>query len=69
MPTVGELRKLARAKNIKGRSKMNKAQLMLALNIKNTNTMKSSRKVSKKVSRKFSKSYNNLIKYVSKKSK
>ena len=45
MPTVVELRKLARDKNIKGRSKMNKAQLMLALNIKNTNTM-SSRKIS-----------------------
>ena len=39
MPTVVELRKLASAKNIKGRSKMNKAQLMHALNIKNTNTI------------------------------
>ena len=33
MPTVVELRKLARAQNIKGRSKMNKAELMKALNI------------------------------------
>lgn len=33
MPTVVELRKLARDQNIKGRSKMNKAQLMKALKI------------------------------------
>tara|TARA_B100001769_G_C22085964_1_gene585407 strand:+ start:263 stop:889 length:627 start_codon:yes stop_codon:yes gene_type:complete len=34
MPTVIELRKLARDHNIKGRSKMNKAQLMNSLNKK-----------------------------------
>ena len=34
MPTVIELRKLARLKKIKGRSKMNKVELMKALNIK-----------------------------------
>ena len=46
MPTVVELRKLASAKNIKGRSKMNKAQLMHALNIKNTNTIKANQNTS-----------------------
>ncbi len=50
MPTVIELRKLASAKNIKGRSKMNKAQLMHALNIKNTMTRKASQNTSKNVS-------------------
>ena len=50
MSTVVELRKLAKAKNIKGRSKMNKSQLLLALNIKNTDriTKKDNQNVSQK---------------------
>ena len=60
MPTVVELRKLARARNIKGRSKMNKAQLMHALNIKNTTKM-TGRKVSRKVSRKATITSSNMF--------
>ena len=48
MPTVVKLRKLASAKNIKGRSKMNKTQLMHALNIKNTNTINANQNASQK---------------------
>ena len=40
MPTVKELRKLAAAKNIKGRSKMNKSQLLRVLKIKPSRNIK-----------------------------
>jgi hypothetical protein len=52
MPTLKELRKQASAKKIKGRSKMNKEELMKALNLKPVR--KSSRKSSRKIARKSS---------------
>ena len=49
MPTVVELKKMARSRKIRGRSKMDKAELMRALGL---TTVKKSRKQVKKKSRK-----------------
>ena len=49
MPTLVELKKLASIQKIKGRSKMNKMQLLIALNIKPKR--KTSRKPKRKTSR------------------